>query len=568
MIEDFDADPISGCLALRLGSTSGDGWIRITEPTGETIGEIPPELLPLRPRWAPDGRRLTFSTNDGRIGLYYPLRNRIEFVFEDRSMQAGFSQCSPEGNQLVFSAYLRPVVQSSEKRPPDIFCLTLESGRLDRLTASEDAVDRFPNWSPSGELIAFHRQDLAEFNKPKRVCLFDLKRRSSSMLLPGSPHHQFGRFPWSHDGQWFSLSIPGENGGSVRIVDLAGRDSGWQWEEGPLVEGAFSPSSPRLLCIRPDELVWVQFPEGRVESRARLESGIRVQRTLTGHAIAFGADGAAIYFLGTDHKIHRWYGAEEFRVVADHTESLPDFRFEEFTVPASDGLALPAQRLVPSSLREIAVLYVYGGGGSLEKDDPRALALLKNGFEVVSVAYRGSSGFGQGLRRANRGVGGVADVQDVIDCGIYWRKQYGKGREIALFGNSYGGFLSLLALAKASSPFVGGVTTSPALTLRSLPLSSDTLLPLPPEEREKALEARSVLTQAARIKRPTLLFHGALDTIATTSEMQQVEERINESVGDCKLVVFDDDTHSLARHREEIFRSATRFYEKCLSKVR
>ena len=186
----------------------------------------------------------------------------------------------------------------------------------------------------------------------------------------------------------------------------------------------------------------------------------------------------------------------------------------------------------------------------------------------MSVAYRGSSGFGQVLRRANKGVGGVADVQDVIDCGIYWRQHYGKGRQIALFGNSYGGFFSLLALAKAFSPFVGGVTTSPALTLRTLPLSSDTLLPLPPEEREKALEARSVLTQAACIKRPTLLFHGALDTIATTSEMQQVEERINESVGDCKLVVFDDDTHSLARHREEIFRSATRFYEKCLSKVR
>ena len=565
MIGDFDADPISGRLALWCGSVTGEGWIRITEPTGETIGEIPPELLPLRLRWAPDGRRLTFSTNDGRIGLYDRARKQVEFVFEDRSMQAGFSQWSPEGTCLVFSAYKRPI---DARRPPDIFCLTLKSSRLDRLTASRRAVDRFPNWSPSGQWIAFHRQELEELDKPKRACLFDLKRRSVSVLLPGSPHHQFGRFPWSHSGQWFSLSIPGENGETVRVVDLAGRDSGWRWEEGPLVEGAFSPSSPRLLCILPDELVWVQFPEGRVESRARLESGIRVQRTLTGHAIAFGADGASVFFLSTDHKIRRWDGAEEFQVVTEHVESLPDFRFEEFTVPAADGLALPAQRQVPSSPREIAVLYVYGGGGTLDKEDPRTLALLKNGFEVVSVAYRGSSGFGQRLRRANRGVGGLADVQDVIDCGIYWRQHYGKGRQIGLFGNSYGGFLSLLALANASSPFVGGITTCPALSLRSLPLSSDRLLPLPPEEREKALEARAVLTQAASIKRPTLLFHGALDSIATTSEMEQVENHINNSGGDCKLVVFDDDTHSLARHREEIFRSATRFYEKCLSKVR
>ena len=48
MIENFGVDPIGGRLALRCGSVSGEGWIRITEPTGETIGEIPPELYHLR----------------------------------------------------------------------------------------------------------------------------------------------------------------------------------------------------------------------------------------------------------------------------------------------------------------------------------------------------------------------------------------------------------------------------------------------------------------------------------------------------------------------------------------
>ena len=72
------------------------------------------------------------------------------------------------------------------------------------------------------------------------------------------------------------------------------------------------------------------------------------------------------------------------------------------------------------------------------------------------------------------------------------------------------------------------------------------------------------MERATRIKRPTLLFHGALDTVATTSDMQRIEKRINDSGGDCSLIVFGDDTHSLAKHREEIYKRAVQFCEKCL----
>ena len=175
-------------------------------------------------------------------------------------------------------------------------------------------------------------------------------------------------------------------------------------------------------------------------------------QNLTWYQIAFGAAGSdTVFFLGTDRKIYRWDESEECTVVAEHTESIPSFRVEEFTVHASDGLALPAQRLIPASPREVAVLYVHGGpGGTLEREDSWALGLVNKGFEVVRVAYRGSKGFGDDLYQANTGVWGVTDVQDVIDCGLYWQQQFSMGRKMALFGNSYGGFLSLLALTDSS----------------------------------------------------------------------------------------------------------------------
>ena len=129
---------------------------------------------------------LRFSGNDGRIGVYDLSQDRTTIVYEDRSPTAGFSQWSPDGTAFVFSAYQKPVNEMSEKRPPDIFHFTLENGKLDRLTALENAVDRFPNWSPSGDMIAFHRQYMEEFNKPTRVYLVDRNQGRVSALLPNA----------------------------------------------------------------------------------------------------------------------------------------------------------------------------------------------------------------------------------------------------------------------------------------------------------------------------------------------------------------------------------------------
>ncbi len=557
MISDFDVDPISGRIVLQCRGISGEAWLKIMESSGETIGEIPAEFLPHHPRWASDGLRLTFSGNDGRIGVHEVSQDNTRIVYEDPSMQAGFSEWSPDGLGLVFSAYDR----QPDGRPPDIFRLTLADGRLERLTSSPDAVDRFPNWSPSGDRIAFHRQNLEEPDKPKRVYLYDIEQRKMSSLVSGANGQRFGRYPWSRDGRRFSLQEVDQVGEGVRVVDLTNRDSVWTWDNRSVHEGAFSALTNRLLCILPDELVWLRFPEGHVDARLKLPSGVSVPKNLTWHQIAIAADSDIVYFLGTDNRVYRWDESGKCTAEAEHTESGPNFKLEEFTVPASDGWQLPAQRLVPHSPRETAVLYVHGGpGSSLDRNDSWALWLVRKGFEVVRVAYRGSTGFGDDLARANEGVCGVSDVQDVVDCGVFWQQQFGSGRRIALFGNSYGGFLSLLALANPSSPFLGAVSTCTCTSLRVLRLHHDRFLPANPIAREKALEERSVLWQAEKIKRPALLFHGGLDSVATTDEMRQVERHINDFGGDCSLVVFPDDTHGLAKHRDEVFERATQFF--------
>ena len=434
------------------------------------------------------------------------------------------------------------------------------------MTDAPDASDRFPNWSPDATRIAFHRQDLGEPGTPKRVHLVRVggggDHRSVVPLLNRSVGRQrFGRFPWSPDGRWFALHVETDEGCAARVVNERGEDSGWRWEEGAVTETAFSPAEDRLLCALEDRIVWVSWPEGRTLSRLPLNFGTGIRASTTGRQIAFGARSGEVWFLGGDSRLYRWDGADDRIVVAEHTDDTkPSCRVEEFALRADDGLELHAQRLIPAAPAALAVLYVHGGpGATLDADDSWALQLVASGYEVVRVAYRGSSGYGGRLKTANTGCYGVCDVRDVIDAGVRWQGSFGRGRPLALFGDSYGGYLSLMALARSDSPFSCAICTCPAINMLTHPLHRDRALPADPERRRQALQDRSVFAAAAHIGRPVLLFHGALDTVATTQQMRELAKQISAAGGPCDLVVFEDDTHSLARHRSEVRRRSERF---------
>ena len=48
-----------------------------------------------------------------------------------------------------------------------------------------------------------------------------------------------------------------------------------------------------------------------------------------------------------------------------------------------------------------------------------------------------------------------------------------------------------------------------------------------------------------------LVFHGARDTVSTTTELRRIQQRIHAAGATCDLVVYDDDTHNLGRHRDD-----------------
>ncbi|MGA8108726.1 MAG: prolyl oligopeptidase family serine peptidase [Acidobacteriaceae bacterium] len=157
-----------------------------------------------------------------------------------------------------------------------------------------------------------------------------------------------------------------------------------------------------------------------------------------------------------------------------------DFPADKLVVPrqvilsAADGMKIHGQLFLPASAedgrRHPAIVFFHGGSRrqmllgwhymdyySDAYAENQYLASL--GYIVLSVNYRSGIGYGLDFREAlNYGAAGASEFNDVQGAGLYLRSRADvDGAEIGVWGGSYGGYLTALALARASDLFAAGV---------------------------------------------------------------------------------------------------------------
>lgn len=141
-------------------------------------------------------------------------------------------------------------------------------------------------------------------------------------------------------------------------------------------------------------------------------------------------------------------GAEPPR---DVVESLAEIIFTE--VVSGDGIKVPTYTLVSSKSPRPGptVVYPHGGPWAEVSDSwsPMLLLLTALGYHVVAPNFRGSTGYGEKFRKLDLGDPGGGDLMDVIYA-TKWAIESGiADRErIAIFGYSYGGYMSFMAMVK------------------------------------------------------------------------------------------------------------------------
>jgi dipeptidyl aminopeptidase/acylaminoacyl peptidase len=205
--------------------------------------------------------------------------------------------------------------------------------------------------------------------------------------------------------------------------------------------------------------------------------------------------------------------------------------------------------------------------------------LASLGFFVLSVNYRLGIGYGYEFHQPPAaGARGASEYLDVKAAAEYLRTlpQVDAAR-IGIYGGSYGGYLTALALARNSDLFAAGVDIHGVHDFTSRGSGSGTALMSALAEgsrfekgdRERALEVAwqsSPVASIATWKSPVLLIHGDEDRNVRFGQTVDLVRRLDAAGVHYEELVVPDDTHHWMRHANvlRVHEAAAAFFERVL----
>ena len=265
---------------------------------------------------------------------------------------------------------------------------------------------------------------------------------------------------------------------------------------------------------------------------------------------------------------------EEFYVSRPELEGAPLQPMHPLEIPSRDGLTLVSYLTLPPGSEGDRpncpvpmVLLVHGGPWARDGYGfNRMHQLLANrGYAVLSVNFRGSTGFGKAFVNAANLEWGAKMHDDLIDA-VNWAVTQGIARKdkVAIMGGSYGGYATLAGLTFTPQVFACGVDIVGPSNLETL---LETIPPYwapmvkqfhermgNPETPEglQLLKDRSPLYKADKICRPLLIGQGANDPRVKQSESDQIVAAMEKHGIPVTYVVFPDEGHGFARPENNI----------------
>lgn len=233
-------------------------------------------------------------------------------------------------------------------------------------------------------------------------------------------------------------------------------------------------------------------------------------------------------------------------------------------VESTDDLIIDAFLTMPPSGGDSIPLIAMPHGGPIGVADDKYYSgdiqwLAQNGYAVLQVNYRGSSGYGRrfleaGLKQRGRGI--EDDVEAAVRQALRDYPQLDAGR-VGIFGSSYGGYSALVSvietpeLYKCAASFAA-VTDLTLRFNRSGFRDDDEVLEFliesigDPENELDELKAYSPVYQYERIDRPVFIAHGNNDAVVDVEHSWRLRKMLLLIGKDPEFHVFEDVGHSFA----------------------
>ena len=256
-------------------------------------------------------------------------------------------------------------------------------------------------------------------------------------------------------------------------------------------------------------------------------------------------------------------------------DGLPLRPLEPVAFAARDGLRIQGYLTLPApDARNVPMVLVIHGGPYLRDEwgfNSTHQWLANRGYAVLSINYRGSTGFGKAfVTAADREWGGK--MHDDLIAGVDWAVARGiaEPKRIGFLGASYGGYAALTAATKTPEVFACIVDIYGIANLLTF------MAAIPPywgpsfsvwknrvgdpdtEDGRAFLRERSPLTHIDRAFRPILIVQGLEDVRVTRAESEQMVAVLRRRNVPVTYIVFPDEGHGFSRPQNQIaFRAVT-----------
>jgi dipeptidyl aminopeptidase/acylaminoacyl peptidase len=285
--------------------------------------------------------------------------------------------------------------------------------------------------------------------------------------------------------------------------------------------------------------------------------------------VAYMLDNGPVKFYRYDRenqKVHFLFNSR------DDLEGYPLVKMHAPIIEARDGKKLVSYLTLPPGTDPDGdgkpdkpvpmVLNVHGGPWARDTwgFDAEHQWLANRGYAVLSVNYRGSTGFGKSFVNAANAEWAGKMHDDLIDA-VNWAidNKIADKNKVAIMGGSYGGYATLVGLTFTPDVFACGVDivgpsslitllqNPPPYWMPFMPVMKARVGDVSTEEGRKFLESRSPLFFVDKIKQPLLIGQGANDPRVKQAEADQIVAAMEQKKIPVTYMLFTDEGHGFAR---------------------